>query len=141
LASSDRRTLASDSGTGVAAIVIVRTIGYVGQFSGQLCHRHRWQSNFLARAAETQADTSLHYPAGLNGEVHHDGQIWSRALWDIRQALGNVKADTVILQGSFDFPGTTMPDLANRTFAAAQQLYGTAAANVVHRAFADRGIL
>ena len=41
----------------------------------------------------------------LNGEVHHDGQIWSRALWDIRQALGNVKADTIILQGSFDFPG------------------------------------
>ena len=42
--------------------------------------------------------------------MHHDGQIWSRALWDIRQALGNVKADTVILQGSFDFPGTTMTD-------------------------------
>ena len=33
-------------------------------------------------------DTNLHYPADLNGEVHHDGQIWSRALWDIRQALG-----------------------------------------------------
>src|SRR3984893_10740589 len=35
LASSDRRALASDSGTGVAAIVIVRCIGYVGQNSGQ----------------------------------------------------------------------------------------------------------
>ena len=73
--------------------------------------------------------------------MHHDGQIWSRALWDIRQALGNVKADTVILQGSFDFPGTTMPTLANSTVAAAQQLYGTAAANAVSKAFADRGIL
>ncbi len=88
-----------------------------------------------------RVDTNLHYPADLNGEVHHDGQIWSRALWDIRQALGNVKADTIILQGSFDFPGTTMPDLANRTVAAAQQLYGTAAANAVQEAFADRGIL
>ena len=66
---------------------------------------------------------------------------WSRALWDIRQALGNVKADTIILQGSFDFPGTTMPALANRTVAAAQQLYGTAAAKAVTRAFTDRGIL
>ena len=74
------------------------------------------------------------------GEVHHDGQIWSRALWDIRQALGNVKADTIILRGSFDFPGTTMPDLANRTVADTQQLYGTGAANAVHRAFDDRGI-
>jgi Zn-dependent metalloprotease len=34
-----------------------------------------------------------------------------------------------------------MPDLANRTVAAAQQLYGTAPANAVHKAFADRGIL
>ena len=88
-----------------------------------------------------RVDRDLHFPADLNGEVHHDGQIWSRALWDIRQALGNVRADTVILQGSFDFPGTTMTDLANRTVAAAQQLYGSAAANSVRKAFADRGIL
>jgi hypothetical protein len=88
-----------------------------------------------------RVDTNLHFPTDLNGEVHHDGQIWSRALWDIRQALGNVRADTIILQGSFDFPGTTMPDLANRTVAAAQQLFGNAAANAVRQAFAERGIL
>lgn len=65
----------------------------------------------------------------------------SSASSDIRQALGHVKADTIILQGSFDFPGTTMTDLANRTVAAAQQLYGTGAARAVHKSFADRGIL
>ena len=86
-------------------------------------------------------DTNLHYPADLNGEVHHDGQIWSRALWDIRNALGNVRADTIILQGTNGYTGTTMPDLANKTVAAAQQLYGAAAANAVHQAFANRGIL
>jgi Zn-dependent metalloprotease len=88
-----------------------------------------------------RVDTNLHYPGDLNGKVHHDGQIWSRALWDIRLALGHVKADTIILQGSFDFPGTTMVDLANRTVAAAQSLYGTSAANTVRAAFHDRGIL
>src|SRR5512132_3431249 len=88
-----------------------------------------------------RVDLDLRYPADLNGEVHHDGQIWSRALWDIRQALGNVRADTIILQGSFDFPGTTMTELANRTVAAARQLYGSAAAAAVTEAFADRGIL
>jgi hypothetical protein len=88
-----------------------------------------------------RVDRDLHYPADLNGEVHHDGQIWSRALWDIRQSLGNVRADTIILQGSFDFPGTTMTALANRTVAAAQQLYGNTAANAVRQAFEDRGIL
>ena len=88
-----------------------------------------------------RVDRDLHFPADLNGEVHHDGQIGSRALWDIRQALGNVRADTVIVEGSFDFPGTTMPELANRTVAAARRLYGDAAAAAVTRAFADRGIL
>jgi hypothetical protein len=88
-----------------------------------------------------RVDEDLHYPADLNGEVHHDGQIWSRALWDIRQALGNVEADTTILQGSFDFPGTSMPDLASSTVAAAEQLYGAADALIVRQAFVDRGIL
>jgi zinc metalloprotease ZmpB len=88
-----------------------------------------------------RVDRDLRFPADLNGEVHHDGQIWSRALWDIRQALGNVRADTIILQGSFDFAGTTMPELAGRTVAAARQLYGAAAAAAVTRAFEARGIL
>jgi hypothetical protein len=34
-----------------------------------------------------------------------------------------------------------MPDLATKTVAAAQSLYGTSAANVVRKAFQDRGIL
>jgi zinc metalloprotease ZmpB len=88
-----------------------------------------------------RVDTNLHYPEDLNGKVHHDGQIWSRALWDIRNALGHVKADTIILQAQFDFPGTTMPDLANRTVAAAQAIYGKAEAKAVLAAFQARGIL
>ena len=103
-----------------------------------------WDS--VAYTSETphclrRVDEDLHYPTDLNGRVHHDGQIWSRALWDIRLALGNVKADTIILQGSFDFPGTTMPALATSTVAAAQGLYGTSVANTVKAAFASRGIL
>lgn len=88
-------------------------------------------------------DTNLHYPDDLDGEVHDDGRIWSRAQWDIRLAIGNVKADTIILQASFDFPGTTMTDLASRTVAAAKQLYPSkpSVAAAVQKAFADRGIL
>jgi Zn-dependent metalloprotease len=88
-----------------------------------------------------RVDTDLHYPGDLNGEVHHDGQIWSRALWDIRKALGHVEADTIILDGQFDFPGTTMTALAQSTVAAAQSIYGPAAATAVTTAFMDRGIL
>lgn len=88
-----------------------------------------------------RVDLNLHYPQDLNGRVHHDGQIWSRALWDIRQALGHVKADTIVLQGQFDMRDPTMPQLAASTQAAAQQLYGSAAAAAVHAAFHARGIL
>jgi len=124
------------------ADVVTRSLGVPEQ--GPLPCVADWDSTSYTSTVPhclRRVDTNLHFPADLNGEVHHDGQIWSRALWDIRQSLGNVKADTIILQGSFDFPGTTMPDLANRTVAAAQQIYGTAAAKAVTKAFADRGIL
>jgi zinc metalloprotease ZmpB len=88
-----------------------------------------------------RVDRNLHYPADLNGEVHHDGQIWSRALWDIRQALGHLEADTIILEGTNGYTGTSMPDLATRTVAAAQALYGSGAAAAVQLAFENRGIL
>jgi zinc metalloprotease ZmpB len=88
-----------------------------------------------------RVDSNLHYPENLVGQVHADGRIWSRALWDIRNALGNVRADTVILEGQFDFAGTTMTQLAGATVEAANRLYGSRVARDVRRAFQDRGIL
>jgi Zn-dependent metalloprotease len=103
-----------------------------------------WDSTSYTRGVPhclRRVDEDLSYPDDLDGEVHDDGQIWSRALWGIRQSLGNVQADTIILQGSFDFPGTTMPDLANRTVEAARQLYGDGVADTVRQVFVSRGIL
>jgi hypothetical protein len=86
-------------------------------------------------------DSGLTYPDDLLGEVHADGRIWSQALYDIHLALGGPVADTIILNAGFDWTGTTMPDLAERTVAAAQSLYGSAAAAAVTAAFEARGIL
>ena len=88
-----------------------------------------------------RVDLNLHYPEDLNGRVHHDGQIWSRALWDIRKSVGNITADTVILEGQFDVGSPTMPQLATSTVAAAQRLYGDTVARKVRAAFQARGIL
>jgi zinc metalloprotease ZmpB len=88
-----------------------------------------------------RVDSTLHYPENLVGEVHADGRIWSRALWDIRNAIGNERADTVILEGQFDFGGTTMTQLATATVAAANRLYNAATANTVRAQFQARGIL
>ena len=57
-------------------------------------------------------DADLMYPKDLVGEVHADGRIWSRALWDVRKAIGSVRADTAILEGQFGFDGGAMPALA-----------------------------
>lgn len=89
-----------------------------------------------------RVDTDLHYPQDLKGEVHYDGQIWSRALWDIRQALGHTVADTIILDAQFSFqPDTSMPAAAQATVDTAQKLYGKAAMKAVLGAFQARGIL
>jgi Zn-dependent metalloprotease len=89
-----------------------------------------------------RVDQNMQYPEDLNGRVHHDGQIWSRALWDIRGALDHVVADTLILEAQFDFaPATSMPAAAQVTVDTARELYGDAAADAVRTAFQDRGIL
>ena len=85
-------------------------------------------------------DTALMYPAGLNGRVHHDGQIWSHALWNLRSAIGSDHADTAILWAQFDWTGTTMPDLAQRIVDYVAAHYPAEAADA-EAAFAERGIL
>jgi Zn-dependent metalloprotease len=82
------------------------------------------------------------YPTDLVGEVHADGEIWSRGLWDIRSALGDTKATTLIVEAQFDFTvDITFHDAALATVAAADRLYGSAAAATVRSAFVARGIL
>jgi len=89
-----------------------------------------------------RVDTSLHYPEDLNGRVHHDGQIWSRALWDIRNKLGHVKADTLILEAQFSFPhDASMSEAAEEIVKAAQDIYGNGVATAVRKVFESRGIL
>lgn len=74
--------------------------------------------------------------------IHFNGQIWSRALWDIRNRLGSTIADTVIFEAQFAFSrDTSMPEAARATVATARRLYGNATADVVEAEFDDRGIL
>ncbi|MEU9304111.1 M4 family metallopeptidase [Streptomyces sp. NPDC048269] len=77
----------------------------------------------------------------LEGEVHADGEIWSRALFDIRGALGARTADRVIVNAQFGFaPDTSFQDAALTTVATAQRMYGKGAADAVRAAFKARQI-
>jgi hypothetical protein len=76
------------------------------------------------------------------GRIHHDGQIWSRALYDIHNALGRETADTIILEAQFDFGvDPTFAEAAQATVDAAEAIAGKGAALKVQKAFEDRGIL
>lgn len=87
-------------------------------------------------------DRSKHYPEDVVGRVHADGEIWSRALWDIRQALGAYQADRIIINAQFGFAAdTSFNAAAQKTVQTAQNMYGTSAANAVKAAFVARGIL
>ncbi|GAA1927061.1 M36 family metallopeptidase [Nocardioides marmoribigeumensis] len=104
-----------------------------------------WDSTSYTRRTPhclRRLDGTKHYPEDVQGEVHADGEIWSRALWDIRTALGDTRASTAIVEAQFAFaPDTSFRDAATATVAAAQRLYGRSAADQVRKAFTARGIL
>jgi hypothetical protein len=77
-------------------------------------------------------------------DPHLDGQIWSRALWDINQAIGRNHATTIIVESTFWMhPLSRFKSAARVTVATAQKLYpdDPAIAAAVQQAFADREIL
>lgn len=89
-----------------------------------------------------RVDGTKMFPGDMVGEVHADGEIWSRALWDMNNNLGRRVATRIIVEAQFSFtPSTTFAAAANTTVATAQALYGPAEAAVTRQAFVDRGIL
>lgn len=86
-------------------------------------------------------DLDLHYPEDMAGEVHHDGQIWSRALWDMWNQLGKRTADTLVLQAHFSLvPSAGFRDGAMAIIAADQALNRGRNVRALERIFAARGI-
>ena len=89
-----------------------------------------------------RVDGTKVYPGDVENEVHADGEMWSRALRDLNVSLGRTEADTIIIEAQFDFtPSITFTAAANATVAAAQSLYGTAAASAARTAFQNRGFI
>ncbi|MEE2674772.1 MAG: choice-of-anchor B family protein, partial [Myxococcota bacterium] len=89
-----------------------------------------------------RVDGTKTYPDDLTGSVHADGEIWSRALWDIRTALGGTTADQLVLEHHFNVPcNASMPDAAAEFIQADVNLNSGVNGNAIRLAFCDRGIL
>jgi hypothetical protein len=84
--------------------------------------------------------------ADKEDQVHHDGQIWSQALWEIRLAyaskgISSAEWDTTLIAAQFGFaPDTSFSAAAKATYLKALQRDGQTAANLVRAKFAARGI-
>jgi len=104
-----------------------------------------WDSTSYASgtpACLRRVDTDKKYPTDLTGEEHADGEIWSRALWDIRLALGRTTADTLILEHHFFVDcNSTMEDAALDVISADSDLNDGSNGIVIKEIFCDRGIL
>lgn len=89
-----------------------------------------------------RVDGTKLYPGDVVNEVHADGEIWSRALWDVYQGLGRDQAVKVVLEAQFSYaPNTSFAAAAQTTVNTAQAMYGAAAATICQNAFHARGIL
>jgi zinc metalloprotease ZmpB len=86
-------------------------------------------------------DSTKHYPEDVAREVHADGEMWSGALWQARQAIGDAAtADRIIVNAQFGFtPDISFRDAARKTIAAAGS--NAKAANAFRTAFTARGFL
>jgi Zn-dependent metalloprotease len=80
------------------------------------------------------------------GEVHYDGQIWSQALWEIRNGyvrlgLGTKRWDTTLIASQFGYAAdTSFSAAAQKTYQLALARDGKAAGRLVKDRFAARGI-
>lgn len=89
-----------------------------------------------------RVDGNKVYPDDLVGSVHADGEIWSAALWDIRQVLGPDITDQLVLEHHFLLPcNASMTDAGNQLIQADLDLNGGAHDAAIRTALCDRGIL
>ena len=89
-----------------------------------------------------RVDGNKMWPDDTGFGVHADGEIWSRALWDLRTNLGGVWADTLILEHHFTLAsGANMPAGANGILQANENINQGVFQAAVRHPFVERGIL
>jgi hypothetical protein len=87
-------------------------------------------------------DGRRHYPEGLRGEEHTDGQIWSAALWKARELLGADLVDRLVIESHFGWSVLEkLPAAAEGLVETDRLLYGGRHLDVLVPILVDRGLL
>jgi hypothetical protein len=86
-------------------------------------------------------DGSKVFPADATGEVHGDGEIWSRFLWDLRGIVGNDESLRLAVESHFLLsPNPTFRDAANAILLTNLALRDAADDTAIRTALAARGL-
>jgi Zn-dependent metalloprotease len=87
-------------------------------------------------------DIPKHFPEHLTGEIHSDGELWSAALFEVRQAIGANTADKIIIEAQFgQSVDETFAGAASTILAADEALFLGEHKALMNRVFHERGIL
>lgn len=85
---------------------------------------------------------TAHYPEGLTGVIHTDGQMWSSSLMSIYDLIGRSATDSDFLEGlSMTNGGSSQQDAAMAFMQADQLLYGGANLSSIIPVFTARGYI
>ncbi len=88
-----------------------------------------------------RVDGNKHYPQDIQHEVHADGEIWSRCLWDIMNSVGYDTSVTLVLESQYNLtPQANFLAGANAIVQADRDLYGGRHILAIGQAFVNRGI-
>lgn len=111
--------------------------GCVMDWDSTVLRPHSTQLQCLRRV-----DTNLDMNDFDTFDPHYSSQIYSRALWDMNQNLGRLRATRAIVEANFALnPRSNYKDAAEATVRATRRLYTDQAAATARQAFVDRGIL
>lgn len=101
-----------------------------------------WDATSYSPPCLRAVDLDLRFPDDLEGSPHHDGQIWSGALWEIRNLLGGADADLLVLEGLLRTgPSTGFREAAEELLRAANGLSMTDSVAEIRAILIDRGFL
>jgi hypothetical protein len=105
-----------------------------------------WDSTSYTDAPHCIRSFAANLQATVTGGVHYRSQVWSQALWEIREGyvalgLGTRRWDTTLIDSQFGYAAdTSFGAAAQKTYQLALARDGAAAALLVKERFAARGI-
>jgi len=119
-----------------------RSLGIFDPADTQYDYFGQWGLQPLGGPTLRVTDFPNHYPEGLGGEVHYDGQLWSSSLMSIYDQIGRTATDTDCWEGiSMTDYNSNQVDAAFAFIQADQDLYAGANLSSILPVFIARGYL